>query len=121
MLRSKSSRDRMSGSGWRLKTASASWATTGLQRPADVDVSTREKLLQVLNDTPLSGWQDKIEVVRARALRARSAAAKHLEPTSVPFSFEPATLKTKDDVDQYVEGVRDQIMKHIDDGHTVII
>ncbi len=92
-----------------------------LDPPAEIDVSTRDKLLQVLNDAPLNSWKDRIEVVRARASRARSAAAKRLEPTAVSVSFDSATLRTKEDVDAYVEQVRTRIMKHIDDGHTVII
>lgn len=96
-------------------------AEMSLRAPAEIDVSSREKLLQILNDTPLNGWKDRIEVVRARALRARGAAAKRLEPASVPFSFKPATLRSRNDVDEYVDWAREQIMKHIVDGHTVIV
>jgi len=75
----------------------------------------------VLNEAPLSSWKDKIEVVRARAKRARVEAARHLEPTAVRVSLESATLKTESDADTYLKDVHKQIMQHIDDGHTVII
>jgi hypothetical protein len=96
-------------------------ADVGLQRPDDIDVSTQDKLLAVLNDAPLASWKDKTEVVRARAKRARAEAAKRLEPTAVRVSIGSATLKTSADVDAYLGGVREQIMQHIDEGYTVII
>lgn len=96
-------------------------ADVGLQRPQDVDVSNQGKLLAALSDAPLSSWEDKIEVVHARAKRAREAAARRLEPTAVRVSLEAATLKTTADADAYLDDVRNKIMQHIDDGHTVIV
>lgn len=96
-------------------------AEVGLQRPHDIDASTQEKLLAVLNDAPLSSWEDRTEVVRARAKRARELATKKLEPEAVRVSLDAATLKTKDDAEAYLDGARKRIMQHIDDGHTVII
>jgi hypothetical protein len=93
----------------------------GLQPPADIDVSTRDRLLTVLNDAPLDGWKDKIEVVRARAKRAREEATKLLEPTAVRVSIDSATLKTETDANAYLEKMRKKIMQHITDGHTVVI
>ncbi|MBW3578771.1 MAG: BREX system P-loop protein BrxC [Actinobacteria bacterium] len=96
-------------------------AEVGLQRPGDIDVSTQDKLLAVLNDAPLSSWKDRTEVVRARAKRARELAAKKLEPEAVRVTLDSATLKSKDDANSYIADVRQRIMQHIDDGHTVII
>jgi len=93
----------------------------GLQRPADVDVSTREKLLEVLNDAPLNSWQDRTEVVQARAKRAREAAAKRLEPTAVRVSLDGATFKAEGDVDAYLAALRERILNELHNGHTVII
>jgi hypothetical protein len=93
----------------------------GLVAPAAIDVSSREKLLAVLNDAPLGSWKDRVELVRARAKRARDLAVKQLEPASVPVAVPPAMLKTKEDADDYLSDLRERIMTHIDDGHTVII
>lgn len=62
----------------------------GLQGPPQVDVSTREKLLDVLNDATLESSKDRTEVLRARAKRAREAAAKRLEPAAVTISLDGA-------------------------------
>jgi hypothetical protein len=93
----------------------------GLQEPEEIDVSTQDKLLEVLNDAPLRSWKDRLELLDARAKMARDQAAKRLEPTAVKVSLEPVTLKTKEDAEAYLEDVRERIMRHIDDGHTVII
>lgn len=96
-------------------------AEVGLKRPDEVDVSTQDKLLAVLNDAPLASWKDKTEVVRARAVRARAEAARRLEPTAVRVTLDLATLKTADDVEAYLSDARRRIMRHIEDGNTVII
>jgi hypothetical protein len=93
----------------------------GLQRPAEIDVSNREKLLAVLNDAPLSSWKDRTEVIQARAKRAREAAAKRLEPTAVRISLEGATLKAEHDVDAYLATLRERILDELHNGHSVII
>lgn len=96
-------------------------AEVGLQHPKDVDVSTREKLLSVLNEAPLSSWKDRAELVHARAARAWAEAAKRLEPTAVRVLVDSATLKSKTDVDTYLGDLRQRIMQHIGDDKTVII
>lgn len=93
----------------------------GLQFPPDIDVSTQGKLLSVLNEAPLNSWKDRTELVRARAARARTEAAKRLEPTAVRVSPDPATLKSETDVDTYLGELRQRIMQHVSDGSTVII
>lgn len=92
-----------------------------LEPPSEIDVSTQEKLQSTLKEMPLRSWQDRIEVVRARATRARTAAAKRLEPEAVRVSLDSATLKSKEDAEAYLAQAHERIMKHIDDGQTVII
>jgi len=93
----------------------------GFSPPQTVDVSNRANLLTVLTDAPLDSWKDKIEVVRARARRAREMAARRLAPKAVQVTPEPATLSTADEVDAYVDGLRQRLAKHIEAGETVII
>lgn len=96
-------------------------AEVGLQRPEDIDVSTRGGLLSVLNEIPLSSWTDRAELVRARAARARTEAAKRLEPTAIRVTLNSATLRSELDVDSYLSNLRQRVMQHIGDGNTVII
>lgn len=96
-------------------------AELGPQRPGEIDVSTQDKLLATLNDAPLDTWGDKIEVVSARARRARAEAARRLEPSAVSVTLDSVTLKTEADADAYLEEMRTRIVQHLENGHTVII
>lgn len=96
-------------------------AEVGLVAPPAVDVASREKLLALLNDAPLSSWKNRIEVIRARAKRARELAVRHLEPEAVTVDVPSATLKSKEDADAYLEEFRQRIIEQIAAGRTVII
>ena len=93
----------------------------GLRPPPQLDLSTRKKLLAILTATPLDAWEDRIEVMGARATRAWDEAARRLEPTAIRVSLDPATLKTQDDAEAYLEHLRERIMGPIINGRTVII
>jgi len=84
-------------------------------------VDTDDSLLKVLDQTPLPHWADRVDGLQARFERARQVAAAELQPEVVAIKPPKATLKTKPDVDAYVEGLRDEIMKQIDAGHPVVI
>jgi hypothetical protein len=93
----------------------------GLERPAMPDASDNGNLLDALNSVPLSAWKDRAEVIRARARRAREEAARRLEPSAVRVTPGGRTLKSEADVDAYIGDLRTRIMKHIADGHAVVI
>jgi hypothetical protein len=100
---------------------SAIIAEAGLQPPPDLDASSQAKVLALLNDAPLSTWNDRRELVRARAKRAREIAVRRLEPASVPVAVPSATIKTEADVEAYLKDLRQRLMQHVAAGHTVII
>jgi len=85
------------------------------------DVSTATALLQALDSTPLSGWQDRISLVPSRRDHARQRAAKLLEPESVTVALAPATIKTTEDLRAYVDDIRARVQPHLDADKTVII
>ncbi len=85
------------------------------------DISTDAKLLDVLDATSLSGWQDRISLVPGRRDRARQRAAKQLEPGSVTVTLPSATLKTIGDLEAYIDEVRARVQPHLDVFKTVII
>jgi hypothetical protein len=85
------------------------------------DVSSDAKLLDVLDASPLNAWQDRIGLVPGRRDQARQRAAKQLEPESVSVTLPPATIKTQDDLEGYLDLVRARIQPHIDADKTVII
>jgi len=90
--------------------------------PAEVpDVSTDRKLLEVLDATPLSAWQDRMSLVPSRRDQARQRAAKQLEPESVAVSPPSATIKEPKDLEAYVDELRARVQPHLDAHKTVII
>ncbi len=85
------------------------------------EITTDAKLLEALDAVPLSAWQDRISLVPTRRDQARQRAAKQLEPESVSVTPPSATLKTCDELDQYLAGLRDQVLIHLEANKTVVI
>jgi hypothetical protein len=85
------------------------------------NVSTEAKLLEALDATPLSAWQDRISLIPGRRDQARQRAAKQLEPESVAVAAPSATIKDDKDLDNYVEELRARVQAHLDAEKTVII
>jgi hypothetical protein len=75
----------------------------------------------VLDSIPLSGWKDRISLVPTRRDQARLRAAKELEPESVTVAPPSATLKSPEDLDNYVDDLRGKVQPHLDAGKTVVL
>ena len=86
-----------------------------------LQVGTDAELLAELGKRPLSDWENRIAALPGRFARAREQAAKHLLPESVHVKAPAATLKSPADVDAYLDGLRSEIMAHIDQGKPVIL
>jgi hypothetical protein len=85
------------------------------------NVTTDQRLLDVLDATPLTTWLDRITFVPSRRDQARQRAAKLLVPESVTVTLPSATIKEVTDLDNYLDQVRAQVRPHLDVGKTVII
>ena len=85
------------------------------------DVSSEAKLLEALDATPLTAWNDRLSLVASRRDQARQRAAKQLEPASVAVTVPSATIKDGDDLNDYVEALRARVQPHLDAKKTVII
>jgi hypothetical protein len=93
---------------------------SGLQKPEPLDTGTTPSLIATLSRTPLSAWADRAEAIPERAHRARMLAIKAAEPKAVSFKPTSARLKTEEDVERYVEGLRTELLKRIQEGTVVI-
>jgi hypothetical protein len=85
------------------------------------DVSTAGNLLEVLDVSPLSAWNDRISLVASRRDQARQRAAKRLEPDSVEVKPPSITFKPGDDPAPYFDELRALVQSHLDAGTAVII
>lgn len=86
-----------------------------------LDVTSDASLLDALNQTPLSAWQDRISLVAHQRDRARQRAAKQLEPESVWVVPPSATIRTGDDLDRYVDELRSRVQPLLAEGKTVLL
>jgi hypothetical protein len=85
------------------------------------DVSTDAALLEVLDATPLSAWQDRISLVPSRGDQLRERVLERLQPESVRVIIPPVTIKTEDELDAHLADVRSRVQPHLDAGNTVIL
>lgn len=95
--------------------------SNGLSPVPDIQVRTEQALLSTLDAIPLNTWEDIIAALPARVERARMQAARMLEPKAVYIKTKPATLKSPEDVEAYLEDLQEDIMPHINAGHPVIL
>lgn len=85
------------------------------------DLSTDAKLLELLDATPLSAWQDRITLVPIRRDHARQRALERLQPDSVHVAMPPVTISSERDLATYVDDLRARVQPHLDAGETVIL
>lgn len=90
------------------------------QRP-EVRTGSDEELLATLEATPLMTWETRIAALPQRVAHAREAAAKLLEPRAVPLTLPKRTLKSREELEQYLDEVRALIQARLDEGNPVIV
>jgi hypothetical protein len=86
-----------------------------------IQVSTEDALLRTLQASPLHTWADSTAALPTLFAQARMKAARLLEPKSVRVKPKPATLRSAEEVETYLEELRAEIMKSIDAGNPVIL
>jgi len=94
---------------------------SGLGSIPSIQVSTEDALLRTLQAAPLPTWEDSIAALPARFAQARMQAARLLEPKAVRVKPKPATLRSAEEVETYLEDLRAEIMKSIDAGNPVLL
>lgn len=84
-------------------------------------VATTASLITALGQTAPRDWEDRIDALPSRVLKAREQAAKLLEPTTVPVRPPSATIRTEDELDAYLRQLRDEIIAHLRAGNPVVL
>ena len=75
-----------------------------------------EELLNTVKQYPIKSWTDKEAALEAKFQRATEMAIKELEPKSQMVDFPSRTLKTEEDINSWIEEVRDQLKGKLVDG-----
>ena len=92
----------------------------GLAALSTPDVSTDEALADRLDRVPLESMQAEIDAISGRVAQAVERAAKLLEPQIRPVSLEPATLRNKAEVDDWIERQRQSLHAAVADGPVLV-
>jgi len=92
----------------------------GIDDVPNIAVGSDEELLSTLDATPLGAWRDKSDALGARFSNAATKAAKLLEPKTQRVHLTSGTLKTEEDVRQWIDGQREELLTKVKDGPIVI-
>ncbi len=93
---------------------------TRLLAPRPADVSNDEALIRELDASSLSARATEAEAVPARAQRAIELAAKALEPTVRTFPLERATLRSTEDVQNWLGRTEASLLDAVKTGPVLI-
>ncbi|MCC4767324.1 BREX system P-loop protein BrxC [Methanosarcina sp. DH1] len=86
----------------------------------EITVGTHDELLKALKKYPINSWSDRIDALSNRFSKARELAAKSLEPKTQTIDLPRRTFKTEDDIDAWVQDVKEQIKTALSKGPVVI-
>lgn len=87
---------------------------------ARLSVGSREELIKELDHHPIKSWTDRIDALAGRFARAREMAARELEPKTQMVDLPRRTLKTKEDIDAWVQEVKERLKAALSKGPVVI-
>ena len=93
---------------------------TRLLAPRPTDVSNDEALIRELDASSLSARATEAEAMPARAQRAIELAAKALEPTVRAFPVERATLRSPEDVQNWLARTEAALLDAVKSGPVLI-
>jgi hypothetical protein len=87
----------------------------------ELNLGTDEDLLTSLRASSLEEWDNKIHAMGRRAAMALEEAVRILMPAAVNIRPRPATLRNTDEVEAYLNALREEIIATIESGNTVVI
>ena len=85
-----------------------------------IAVQTPEDVLQTLGRTPLQTLADRIAALPTRFAQVKTEVAKQQEPKSQVFQLPRRTLKTEEEVDQWIHEVNQHLKTAIANGPVIL-
>ncbi len=95
-------------------------ASATLNRAPAPVVGTEGQLLGALREATIPEWGDRASAIPAKVGLARERAAQELAPKATRFTPPPANLASADDVKRYVDDLREELLRRIDEGPVII-
>ncbi|MBU4480600.1 BREX system P-loop protein BrxC, partial [Patescibacteria group bacterium] len=94
--------------------------TEGIADIPDLSIGDDSKLVQSLEETSITNWKTKIDALPKQFSNAALSAARLLEPETQTVKLTSGTLKTEDDVRNWIVDVEENLLDKIQDGPIVI-
>ena len=88
--------------------------------PNELSVRTLEELLYTLDRYPIHVWNDRIYALPSRFTMALDIAARELEPSSQTVDLPHRTIKTNEEMEKWLQDVRERIRSALTKGTVVI-
>jgi hypothetical protein len=95
-------------------------SVNGITDVAAVKVGTDDELLRTLDSTPMSSWADKAAAIPGRFSAALAQAGKLLEPKLQQVRLTSGTLKTPEDVKQWLSKKEDELLEKLKAGPVIV-
>lgn len=81
-----------------------------------------EEIFAQLRKTPINSFDGKVQLIQSYLPRIKEKIARMLEPETVMVSLEsPVTIKSMDELEQYLARLREQTKSALDDGNPVML
>ncbi|MCA9126638.1 MAG: BREX system P-loop protein BrxC [Planctomycetales bacterium] len=95
-------------------------SSNGITDVAAIKVGTDDELLRTLDSTPLSSWGDKSAAIPGRFSAALAQAGKLLEPKLQQVRLTSGTLKTPEDIKQWLAQQETELVARLKNGPIII-
>jgi hypothetical protein len=92
----------------------------GLVELPELRIGTDGELLAELAVNSLPSWEDKTAAVATRVAQALLDAERELEPKAKSYLLPKATVRNAGELETYLDGVREKVLKIIQDGPVVL-
>jgi hypothetical protein len=97
------------------------YETIDIRRVPELQISSSKELLGTLDTYSLEWWQNQAMLFPSKVKQVREEVVKLLEPEVVQVHPPSRTLKTAEDVEQYLADLRTEMMSQIENGHPIVI
>jgi hypothetical protein len=95
-------------------------ATEGIDAVPAIDVSDDAALLRCLEGCPLASWKTRTNALPQQFMNAALAAAKLLAPKTQHVRLTSGTLRTKNEVSEWLAETERKLLEKLNDGPIVI-
>ncbi len=84
------------------------------------EVGSDEQVVETLRHVPLEDWEDKLAAIPGRLDAARKEAARILEPDSIEVKLPKKTIKSPEDLEEFLSEVRRLIEERLGEGPIIV-